>query len=144
MSSFLLTTRHTHLPFKLKTWGVNLKSYEIGVGEAHFVAVPSSAKVPPATVTAEVVVGASLNDGVFQNTGAKNGSFSVRASERSAYVIDDLASGQAYDVFFVIEVCQWNTCRLASTGRGGGGIAPLRGKFLDCYDTGSSKYGRGH
>lgn len=84
--------------------GVNLKSYEIGVGEAHFVAVPSSAKVPLASVTAEVLVDASLNGDVFKNSVAKNGSFPVRASERSAFVIDGLASGQAYDVFFVIEV----------------------------------------
>lgn len=80
-----------------------------GVGDAHFVAVPSSAKIPPATVTAERLVDASLNDEVFTNAIAKNGSFPVRASERSAYVIDGLDAGEAYDVFFVIEV----------SGRGG-------------------------
>ncbi|CAM9358757.1 unnamed protein product [Ectocarpus sp. 13 AM-2016] len=44
-----------------------------------------------------------LNDAVFKDTVAKHGSFPVRASERSAYVIDGLAAGQAYDVFFVVE-----------------------------------------
>lgn len=81
-----------------------------GVGDAHFVAVPSSAKVPPATVTAELLVDASLNGEVFANTRSKNGSFPVRASERSAYVIDGLDAGEAYDVFFVIEVGVGTTC----------------------------------
>lgn len=76
-----------------------------GLGDAHFVAVPSSAKVPPAAVTADMLVAPSLNDAFFKDTVAKHGSFPVRASERSAYVIDGLAAGQAYDVFFVIEVC---------------------------------------
>lgn len=76
----------------------------IGVGDAHFVAVPSSAKVPPATVTAEHLVESSLNDEAFTQAIAKRGSFPVRASERSAYVIDGLDAGEAYDVFFVVEV----------------------------------------
>lgn len=75
-----------------------------GVGDAHFVAVRSSAKVPPATVTAELLVDASLNNEVFTSAMAKNGSFPVRASERSAYIIDGLDAGEAYDMFFVIEV----------------------------------------
>lgn len=75
-----------------------------GVGVAHFVAVPSSAKVPPATVTAEVLVDSSLGNEAFANTLSRNGSFPVRASERSSHVIDGLSSGEAYDVFFVIEV----------------------------------------
>lgn len=50
------------------------------------------------------MVAPSLNDAVFKDTVAKHGSFPVRASERSAHVIDDLDAGQAYDVFFAIEV----------------------------------------
>lgn len=73
------------------------------MGEAHFVVVPSSAKVAPATVTADDLVDPSQHE-VFRENTAKNGSFAVRASERSAQVIDGLACGQAYDVFFVTEV----------------------------------------
>lgn len=75
----------------------------VGVGEAHFVVVPSSAKVVPATVTADDLVDPSLHE-VFREHTAKNGSFAVRASERSAHVINSLACGEAYDVFFVTEV----------------------------------------
>lgn len=84
------------------------------MGDAHFVAVPSSAKVPPAAVTADVLVDPRLSDEIFKTTEAKNGSFPVRASERSAYVIDGLAAGQAYDVFYMIEVRTVKTfCKLA-------------------------------
>lgn len=75
----------------------------LGVGEAHFVVVPSSAKVAPATVTADDLVDPSLHE-VFNENAVKNGSFAVRASERSAHVITGLACGQAYDVFFATEV----------------------------------------
>lgn len=74
-----------------------------GVGDAYFVAIPSSAKVVPNSVTANDVVEPSRHD-VFKDKAARNGSFPVRASERSAYAIDALACGEAYDVFFVIEV----------------------------------------
>lgn len=76
-----------------------------GAGEAHFVAVPSSAKAGPTTVTAAAVVNPSSH--VALKNAAKNGSFSVRASERSVHIIDGLACGDAYDVFFVIEVRLW-------------------------------------
>lgn len=55
-------------------------------------------------VTAEHLVDASPNNQAFANAIAKKGSFPVRASERSAYVIDGLDAGEAYDVFFVVEV----------------------------------------
>lgn len=84
---------------RLELWVSNA-----GVGDAHFVAVPSSAKVPPAAVTAEVLVDPRLSNEVFKTADAKNGSFPVRASERSAYIIDGLIAGQAYDVFYMIEV----------------------------------------
>lgn len=89
-----------------------------GVGVAHFAAVPSSAKVPPATVTADVLVDSSLSNEAFTNAVPRNGSFPVRASERSSHVIDGLSSGEAYDVFFVIEVMTENDIS-ANKSRGG-------------------------
>lgn len=74
------------------------------MGDAHFVAVPSSAKAVPSTVTADDVVDPARHQ-VFKNeTITKHGSFPVRASERSAHIIDRLSCGERYDVFFVVEV----------------------------------------
>ncbi|CAM9385152.1 unnamed protein product, partial [Scytosiphon promiscuus] len=50
-----------------------------------------------------VLVDPRLSYDIFKTTDARNGSFPVRASERSAHIIDGLAAGQAYDVFYVIE-----------------------------------------
>lgn len=74
-----------------------------GIGEAYFVTVPSSAKVTQTSVAAEDVVDPSRHV-VFKANLAQSGSFPVQASKRSVYDIEDLESGEAYDVFFVIEV----------------------------------------
>lgn len=74
-----------------------------GIGHAHFVAVQSSAKVVSASVTAEHVVNPSGHD-VLKQRAASHGTFSVRAGERSTHVIGGLVSGEAYDVYFVVEV----------------------------------------
>ncbi|CAM9138972.1 unnamed protein product, partial [Hapterophycus canaliculatus] len=49
------------------------------------------------------LVDPQVSDEIFKTTTAKNGSFPVRASERSRHTIDGLAPGQAYDVFYMIE-----------------------------------------
>lgn len=54
-------------------------------------------------MTAHDVVEPSRHE-VFSKKAAKHGSFPIRASERSAHIIDGLACGEAYDVFFVTEV----------------------------------------
>lgn len=82
-----------------------------GIGHAHFVAVQSSAKVVPTSVTAELVVNPSGHD-VLKERATSHGSFSVRAGERSTHVIDGLVSGEAYDVYFVVEVGTSTPCSI--------------------------------
>lgn len=74
------------------------------MGEAHFVAIPSSVKVLAASVTADDVVEPSRH-GVLNVHVSSRGSFAVRAGERSAHEISSLNDGEAYDVYFVTEVC---------------------------------------
>lgn len=74
-----------------------------GVGDVHFVAIPSSVKTIPATVKADDVVEPSRHE-VFNRHTYSRGSFAVRAGERSTHVIEGLASGEPYDVYFILEV----------------------------------------
>lgn len=74
-----------------------------GVGDVHFIAVPSSVKTTPAIVRADDIVEPSRHE-VFQKHTYSQGSFAVRAGERSTHVIEGLASGEPYDVYFIMEV----------------------------------------
>lgn len=86
------------------------RSSHAGVGEIHFITIPSSVKASPSALTAADIVEPSRHE-VLKEQVSSQGSFSVRAGERSTHEIDGLTSGEAYDVFFITEViCALKFC----------------------------------